>query len=80
MESQIEIYKSIDNTIELRVNLDSETVWQNRNQLSFLFNRDIKTVGNHINNIFEEEELNFNSTVAKFATVEKEGIRNRISM
>ena len=42
-------------------------------QLSKLFNRDIKTIGKHINNILNEELDN--STVAKFTTVQKEGYR-----
>jgi hypothetical protein len=57
MENQIEIYKSSDNTIELQVNLDKETVWLNRQQISSLFKRDIKTIGKHINNVFDEGEL-----------------------
>ncbi|HRA72932.1 MAG TPA: RhuM family protein [Flavobacterium sp.] len=75
MEHQIEIYKSIDNAIELQVNLDNDTVWLNRHQLAMLFDRDIKTIGKHINTIFDEQELDFKSTVAKFATVQIEGDR-----
>jgi hypothetical protein len=37
MINQIEIYKSLDNKIELSVNLDDETVWLNRQQLAILF-------------------------------------------
>ncbi|MBS1647328.1 MAG: virulence protein RhuM/Fic/DOC family protein [Bacteroidetes bacterium] len=72
---QIEIYKTTDNTVELNVNFDNETVWLNRQQLSSLFCRDIKTIGKHINNVFEEGELDKFRTVAKFATVQKEGKR-----
>lgn len=53
-----------------------ELLWLNRQQLSDLFNRDIKTIGKHINNALKEELKNM-STVAKFAIVQKEG--NRIS-
>lgn len=75
MENQIEIYKSSDNAIELQVSLDKDTVWLNRHQLAMLFDRDIKTIGKHITTIFEEEELVFAATVAKFATVQTEGNR-----
>ena len=44
--------------IKLEVRLDDETVWLNRQQLSELFNRDIKTIGKHINNALEAV-LNF---------------------
>lgn len=75
MEHQIEIYKSSNDAIQLQVNLDNDTVWLNRHQLALLFDRGIKTIGKHINNIFEEQELDSNSTVAKFATVQIEGER-----
>lgn len=75
MEHQIEIYKYIDNAIELKVSLDNDTVWLNRQQLAILFDRDIKTIGKHINNVFYEKELDLSSTVAKFATVQIEGER-----
>ncbi len=73
MNNQIEIYKSADNRIELQVNFEKETVWLNRNQLSVLFDRDIKTIGKHVNNIFNEGELIENSVVANFATTAADG-------
>ena len=64
-----------DGEIELKVSVDEETVWLNRNQISDLCERDVKTIGKHINNILNEGELERNSTVAKFATVQIEGGR-----
>ena len=61
--------------LKLEVNLKDETVWLNRQQIAKLFNRDIKTIGKHINNALNEE-LKDIPTVAKFATVGKEGSRN----
>lgn len=61
--------------VKLEVNLKDETVWLNRQQLSELFHRDIKTIGKHINNALKEE-LKDIATVANFATVQKEGDRN----
>ena len=60
--------------VKLEVNLKDETVWLNRQQLANLFDRDIKTIGKHINNALKEE-LKDVPTVAKFATVQKEGER-----
>jgi len=61
--------------IELKVSVEDETVWLNRQQLSELFDRDIKTIGKHINNVFKEGELDKFSSVANFATVQNEGGR-----
>ena len=63
-----------DLQIDVTVSPNEETVWLNRNQLATLFDRDIKTIGKHINNALKEELDS--STVAKFATVQKEGSRN----
>ena len=75
MESKIEIYKTSDNQTELKVQFDADTVWLNRAQIAELFDRDIKTIGKHVNNVFQEGELLAHSTVAKFATVQNEGNR-----
>ncbi len=64
-----------DGELELKVSVDDDTIWLNRNQLSELFDRDVKTIGKHINNVFKEQELVKNSTVANFATAQKEGTR-----
>ena len=73
MPQQNEIILFENQNVKLEVNMKDETVWLNREQLSKLFNRDIKTIGKHINNALNEELDD--STVAKFATVQKEGNR-----
>ncbi len=70
-ESQAIVYD--DGEIELKVSVDSETVWLNRQQISDLFDRDVKTIGKHINNVFKEGELAKNAVVAKFATTATDG-------
>ena len=75
MKNTIEIYQSANHEAQLRVQFVAETVWLNRQQMALLFNRDVKTIGKHISNIFKESELEENRTVANFATVQKEGER-----
>ncbi len=65
-----------DGELELNVSLKEETIWLNRIQLSLLFDRDVKTIGKHINNVFKERELDKISTVANFAIVQNEGGRD----
>ena len=74
-KSEIILYQNQEGTIKLEVNIQDETVWLNRNQMAQLFDRDVKTIGKHINNIFAEGELSKNSTVANFATVQNESGR-----
>ena len=61
-----------DETIRLEVRVEDETVWLNRQQIASLFDRDVKTIGKHINNALQEE-LDGESVVAKFATTAKDG-------
>jgi hypothetical protein len=75
MNEKNEIILFENQGVKLEVNLKDETVWLNRQQLSELFDRDIKTIGKHINNALKEE-LKDIPTVANFATVQKEGNRN----
>lgn len=75
MKNEIILYSPNELAEHIEVRLEEETVWLNRNQISTLFGRDVKTIGKHINNVFSEGELDENSTVAKFATVQNEGGR-----
>jgi len=83
-KSEIVLYQPND-TIKVEVRLDNEDVWLNRQQIAILFDRDIKTIGKHINNALKEELAEFsttanfttlqsrNSVVAKFATTATDG-------
>jgi prophage maintenance system killer protein len=74
MNSSIEIYRSEGET-QIEVRFENETVWLNRSQIAILFGRDIKTIGKHLTTIFSEGELVRLATVANFATVQNEGLR-----
>lgn len=75
MKNEIILYQPDELTERIEVRVENETVWLNRQQIATLFGRDIKTIGKHINNVFQENELDKKSTVAKFATVQNEGNR-----
>lgn len=72
-EGEIILYQP-DNDIRLEVRLKEDTVWLNRQQIALLFDRDVKTIGKHINNALKEELIDL-ATVAKFAIVQNEGDR-----
>ena len=69
MKNEIILFEN--QNVKLEVNMKDETVWLNREQLAMLFDRNIKTIGKHINNALNEELDN--SVVAKFATTAKDG-------
>ena len=71
MHNEIIIYKNGELELPVEVTPDKETVWLNRNQLAVLFDRDVKTIGKHINNALKEELDS--SVVANFATTASDG-------
>ena len=71
--NELILFETEDRAVTLTVPVNQEMVWLSRNQMAELFDRDIKTIGKHINNALSEELDN--STVAKFATVQNEGGR-----
>lgn len=73
MDNQIEIFKSFDNKIELKVNLDKETVWLTQKQMGVLFNKARTTITEHIQNIFEEAELDAKVVCRDFRHTTKHG-------
>ncbi|MCB7320827.1 hypothetical protein [Lacrimispora sp. 210928-DFI.3.58] len=66
--NEIVIFETADKSISLPVMIENESVWLNRGQIAELFERDIKTIGKHINNALKEELSEQNAVVAKFAT------------
>jgi hypothetical protein len=76
MTDQIIIYQSPDGTTGIEVHLEAETVWLNQKQMAELFGKDVRTINEHVKNVFKEKELTSDSTVRKFRIVQKEGKRN----
>lgn len=70
--SEIVVYQP-DETFQIEVRLEDETVWLTLNQISNLFDRDKSVISRHIQNIFKEKELNKVSVVAKNATTATDG-------
>ncbi len=73
MSNEIVLYQSDELPERIEVKIDADTVWLNRQQLSTLLGRDVKTIGKHINNIFREGELVKALVVANFATTTQHG-------
>ena len=69
--SEIVIFESKDKEVRLSVSVDGKDVWLNRQQMADLFDRDVKTIGKHINNALKEELED--SVVANFATTANDG-------
>lgn len=77
-KGQILLYQTPDGESRIEVRLQGETVWLNLDQMAELFQRNKSTISRHINNVFEQGELQQEATVAKFATVVNRGIRGEV--
>lgn len=73
--SDIILYNTDENQIQIEVKFDNETVWLNQAQLATLFETDRTSILKHIQNIYATKELDEDATCAKFAQVRKEGKR-----
>ncbi len=74
-ESEFLLYQTDDGQTRMEVRFSGETVWLSLKQMAELFQRDKSVISRHIKNVFDEGELDHDSTVANFATVQREGER-----
>ncbi len=72
------IYQTKDGAIELKLDENNKNIIANLNQIADLFGRDKSVISRHIKNIYKTGELKEKATVAKIATVQKEGNRETV--
>ena len=70
---QILLYETAEGKLKLDVHLENESVWLSLSQMAELFGRDKSVISRHLKNVFESEELNRDSVVAKIATTADDG-------
>ncbi|TCK66966.1 virulence RhuM family protein [Lonepinella koalarum] len=74
-KNPIQIYQAIDGTTKIDVRFEQESVWLSLQQMADVFGRDKSVISRHLRNIYADEELSKEATVANFATVQTEGNR-----
>lgn len=72
-KGEIIFFKSKDTRIQLEVKLEQETVWLSQKQMGKLFKKDVRTINEHIQNIFKEGELEQDSVIRKFRITAADG-------
>ena len=75
-QNKIEICQINNKQAVVEVKFEQETVWLSQKQMAELFEKDVRTINEHIKTVFRTGELNKNSTIRKFRIVRKEGCRN----
>ncbi len=75
-DRNIVIYQSKDGSIELKTDIKKETIWASQNQIAEIFGVNVRTINEHIKNIYKTKELEEKATIRIFRIVQKEGSRS----
>ena len=75
VKNEVVIYQAPSGAIELRGDARKETIWATQAQIAKAFAVDVRTINEHIKNIYMSDELKESSTIRKFRIVQKEGKR-----
>ena len=74
-QSEIILYKTEDGAVKIDTLFQNETIWLTQARMAELFDVNVPAISKHLNNIFEEGELQKEATVSKMETVQQEGSR-----
>ncbi|MBU2474550.1 virulence RhuM family protein [Patescibacteria group bacterium] len=71
--NQLIIYNTVDGQTKIEVRIKDDTVWLSQKQMAELFDKDVRTINEHIKNVFFEGELAENSVIRKFRITASDG-------
>lgn len=74
-QSNLLMYQTEDGETKINVHIEEETVWMTQKAISELFQKSVKTINEHILNIYNEEELDMDTTIRRNRIVQTEGTR-----
>ena len=77
-QSEIILYQTEDGRTRIQCRFENETLWLSQALMAELFQKDVRTINEHLVNIFDEEELRREATVRKFRIVRIEGVQQVI--
>ena len=69
------LYQADDGTTRIECRVEQGTVWLSQALIADLFQKDVRTINEHLQNIFEDGELDPGATIRKFRIVRQEGAR-----
>ncbi len=69
------LYQTEDSQIRIECRFEAETIWLSQALMAELFDRDVRTINEHLKTIYDEEELDPGATIRKFRIVRQEGAR-----
>ena len=73
--SDLILYQTEDGKTRIQCLFEDESIWLTQAQIAELYQKDVKTINEHLLNIYEDKELDEDSTIRKFRIVRLEGKR-----
>ena len=70
-QGELLLYQTEDGKTRVEVRLEEETVWLNQKTMAELFQKDVRTINEHIKNIYAEGELSPEATIRKLRIVQR---------
>ena len=78
-EGELILYQTQEGTVRIEVLYESETFWLNQKKISELFGVDVRTISEHLRNIFANRELREQSVLRKVRTTAADGNRYSVN-
>jgi hypothetical protein len=75
-QSSIVLYQTEDGRTRVQCRFDDRTIWLTQALMAELFQKDVRTINEHLGNVYDEGELDRAGTIRKFRIVRREGSRN----
>ena len=72
---EILLYQTENGRTRIECRFQDETLWLSQAMIAELFQKDVRTINEHLQNIYEEAELDAAATIRKFRIVRREGMR-----
>lgn len=76
MQNNIILYKTKNQNITVNVIFQNDSFWLSQKMIAQLFNVEVPAISKHLNNIYQENELQKEATISILETVQREGNRN----
>lgn len=77
-QSEIILYQSEDGRTRIQCRFENESIWLTQALIADLFQKDVRTINEHLVNIFDEGELEREPTIRKFRIVRSEVVRRHV--
>jgi hypothetical protein len=74
-QGEFVLFQSVDGQLHVECRFESDTLWLSQSAIAELYDKNVRTINEHLVNIYNEGEIAQNATIRKFRIVRQEGQR-----